>query len=57
MPQNLRIHRRNFANAAVLIPVQIAAAHADRANSHRDFAVTRVPRLRHFAFFKDARGE
>jgi hypothetical protein len=57
MPQHLRIHRRNFPNAAVLIPVQVTAAHTHRANPDGDLAGARIGRLRHFAFFKDARGE
>src|SRR5580704_13754738 len=57
MPQHLRIHRWTFSDAAVLIPVQVAAAHPHRPNPHGDLAVARVGRLQHFAFFKDTRGE
>src|SRR5881394_1040602 len=55
--QHDRIMRGELTDAPVLVPVQIAAANANRPNPDGDFTMARIGRLRHFAFFKCARGD
>ena len=57
MPEHLRISSRKFADAAVLIPVQIATADANGADSDGHFAMPGIARLEHLAFFERAGGE
>jgi hypothetical protein len=51
MSQDLRKRGRKIAHAAILIPVQIAAANPDGSNTHGDLAMPRISRLRHLALF------
>jgi hypothetical protein len=57
MPEDLRINGGSFADAAILIPVQVAATNSDGAYADGEFAVPGIARLGDLALFESARGK